>query len=357
MRKEYVAGREARILLSQLIKDGYNTIRITSGEVTHRDLVIAGVPGDEAKVYVEIEDGYKGRILLENCEFTGKKREAAIDIGKDCDVTISISGENKIINGGIRVASTSNLMFEGDGKLIINVTKAEAFGIGNDMDSYHGDIVFDQDGLIDITINSTKGVAIGSGLGGHISIRRGAFKLNLMGQQSVGIGSISGDIEPLISNCALEIKSVALSGIGVGSFLGRCDIMIEHTSVNMDFFGNDVILVGSKHSDKLQISVFSASFTARARSNDVTVLGSGSAGPTIINIDYLALKVDIEGKQVGIYRGVDKSVKVRISNTQTSGKINTTLGIPKHAADMDFKVNNSSVELDINGHMMTEVSV
>ena len=357
MRKEYVAGREARILLSQLIKDGYNTIRITSGEVTHRDLVIAGVPGDEAKVYVEIEDGYKGRILLENCEFTGKKREAAIDIGKDCDVTISISGENKIINGGIRVASTSNLMFEGDGKLIINVTKAEAFGIGNDMDSYHGDIVFDQDGLIDITINSTKGVAIGSGLGGHISIRRGAFKLNLMGQQSVGIGSISGDIEPLISNCALEIKSVALSGIGVGSFLGRCDIMIQHTSVNMDFFGNDVILVGSKHSDKLQISVFSASFTARARSNDVTVLGSGSAGPTIINIDYLALKVDIEGKQVGIYRGVDKSVKVRISNTQTSGKINTTLGIPKHAADMDFKVNNSSVELDINGHMMTEVSV
>ena len=225
------------------------------------------------------------------------------------------------------------------------------------MDSYHGDIVFDQDGLIDITLNSTKGVAIGSGLGGHISIRRGAFKLNLMGQQSVGIGSISGDIEPLISNCALEIKSVALSGIGVGSFLGRCDIMIEHTSVNMDFFGNDVILVGSKHSDKLQISVFSAAFTARARSNDVTVLGSGSAGPTIINIDYLALKVDIEGKQVGIYRGVDKSVKVRISNTQTSGKINTTLGIPKHAADMDFKVNNSSVELDINGHMMTEVSV
>lgn len=357
MRKEYVAGREARISLSQLIKDGYNTIRITSGEVTHRDLVIAGVPGDEAKVYVEIEDGYKGRILLENCEFTGKKREAAIDIGKDCDVTISISGENKIINGGIRVASTSNLMFEGDGKLIINVTKAEAFGIGNDMDSYHGDIVFDQDGLIDITINSTKGVAIGSGLGGHTSIRRGAFKLNLMGQQSVGIGSISGDIEPLISNCALEIKSVALSGIGVGSFLGRCDIMIEHTSVNMDFFGNDVILVGSKHSDKLQISIFSAAFTARARSNDVTVLGSGSAGPTIINIDYLALKVDIEGKQVGIYRGVDKSVKIRISNTQTSGKINTTLGIPKHAADMDFKVNNSSVELDINGHMMTEVSV
>ncbi len=356
MRKEYVAGREARITLSQLVKDGYNTIRITSGEVTHRDLIISGVPGDEGRIYVEIEDGYKGRLLLENCEFTGKKRDAAIDIGKDCDVTISLSGENKILDGGIRVASTSNLMFEGDGKLLINVTRNEAFGIGNDMNSYHGDIVFDQDGLIDITINATKGIAIGSGLGGHISVRRGAYKINLMGQQSVGIGSISGDIEPLISNCALEIKSVALSCVGIGSFLGRCDIMIEHTSVNMDFFGNEVVLVGSKHSDKLQVSIFSAAFTARARAHDVTVLGSGSASPTAVNIDYLAFKVDLEGKQVGIYRGVDKSVKVRISNSQTSGNIVTNLGIPKHAADMDFKVNNSSVALNINGQVMNEIN-
>jgi EAL domain-containing protein (putative c-di-GMP-specific phosphodiesterase class I) len=353
MRKEYVAGREARISLSQLEKEGYNTIRVTSGEVTHRDLVISGVPGDEPKIYLEIEDGYKGRILLENCEFTGKKRAAAIDIGKDCDVTISISGENRLLDGGIRIASTSNLMFEGDGKLNINITGVEAFGIGNDMDSYHGDIVFDQDGLIDITVNATKSVAIGSGLGGHISIRRGAYKLNLMGQQSVGIGSISGDIEPLVSNCALEIKSVALACVGIGSFLGRCDIMVEHSSINMDFFGNDVVLIGSKHSDKLQISIFSAAFTARARSHDITCIGSGSASPTVVSIDYLAFKVDLEGKQAGIYRGVDKNVRIRISNSQTSGSIVTSLGVPKHANDMDFKVNNSTVSLNINGQPMS----
>ena len=106
-------------------------------------------------------------------------------------------------------------------------------------------------------------------------------------------------------------------------------------------------------SSAFRISIFSAAFTAKARAHDITVLGSGTAGPTIINIDYLAFKVDLEGKQVGIYRGVDKSVKIRISNSQTTGNIITTLGIPKHAADMDFKVNNSSVALDINGHMMT----
>ena len=353
-RKEYVAGREARISLPNLIRNGYNTILITSGEVTHRDLIISGVPGDEPKISIEIESGYKGRILLENCSFTGNKRAAAIDIDKDCDVVISLSGENQLLGGGIRVNSTSNLMFEGDGNLSINVTGSEVFGIGNDMDSYNGDIVFDQDGLIEITVNATKSVAIGSGLGGHISIRRGAYKLKLMGQQGVGIGSVSGDIEPLISNCALEINSVALSGVGIGSMVGRSDIMIEHSSVNMDFLGNEVVLIGSKRSDKLNISIFSAAFTAKARAHDITAVGSGSAGPTIVNIDYLAFHVDLEGKQAGIYRGMDKSVKVRISNSQTTGSIVTSLEVPKYSNEMDFNAAGSTVSLTINGKQMTE---
>ena len=351
MRKEYVAGREARISLASLTKEGYNTIRITSGEVTHRDLIISGVPGDEPQISVEIETGYKGRIMLENCCFTGKKRASAIDIDKDCDVTFALSGENKLIEGGIRLASTSNLMFEGDGNLSINVSKVEAFGIGNDMDSYHGDIVFDQDGLIEITVNATKGVAIGSGLGGHVSIRRGAYRIKLMGQQGVGIGSISGDIEPLISNCALEINSVALTGVGIGSIIGRSDIMVEHSSVNMDFIGNEVVLIGSKRSDKLQISIFSAAITFKARAHDITGIGSESAAPTVINIDYLALRVDLEGKTSGIFRGMDKTVKIRVSNSQTTGNIVTSLAVPERAQEMDFKASGSSLSVNINGKM------
>ena len=351
MRKEYVAGREARISLTSLTKEGYNTIRITSGEVTHRDLIISGVPGDEPQISVEIETGYKGRIMLENCCFTGKKRASAIDIDKDCDVTFALSGENKLIEGGIRLASTSNLMFEGDGNLSINVSKVEAFGIGNDMDSYHGDIVFDQDGLIEITVNATKGVAIGSGLGGHVSIRRGAYRIKLMGQQGVGIGSISGDIEPLISNCALEINSVALTGVGIGSLIGRSDIMVEHSSVNMDFIGNEVVLIGSKRSDKLQISIFSAAITFKARAHDITAIGSEAAAPTAINIDYLALRVDLEGKTAGIFRGMDKTVKIRVSNSQTTGSIVTSLDVPNRAQEMDFKASGSSLSVNINGKM------
>ena len=349
MRKTYVAGREARISLQRLVQDGYNIISITSGEVTHRDLVISGVPGSEAQISVEIENGYKGRIMLENCSFTGRKRPAAIDIADDCEVTISLSGENTLLDGGIRVASTSNLLFEGDGKLAINITKNEAFGIGHELNAYHGDLVFDQDGLIDITVNATRGIAIGSGLGGHISIRRGAYKLNLMGQQNVGIGSVTGNIEPLISNCALEIKSAALNAVGIGSFTGKCDTMIEHSSVNLDFFGNEVVMIGSKMSDKLNISIFSAALTAKARAHDITVVGSGKAAPTNINIDYLATKVDIEGKLAGLFRGVDSSVKVRVSNSRTEGSIVTTLEDHTYDGVMDYSISDSAVKISLNG--------
>ncbi len=353
-RRDYVAGREARISLPILIKDGYTTIHVTAGHVTHRDLHILGVPGDDAVINLEIENGYKGKIAIENCCFTGRMHDAAINIGEDCEVVLSLTGENSLSGGGIKVASSSSLTLEGVGNLSISTTGVETFGIGNDMDSYHGDIVFDQDGLIEISVNANKSVAIGSGLGGHITVRRGMYKLNLMGQHSVGVGSITGDIEPLISNCYLAIKSVAQSSVAIGSVMGRCDMMLEHSSINMDFEGTDVVMIGSKHSEKLQVSIYSATITAKCKAHDVTVFGSGTAAPTTLTIDYITLRVDISGKQAGIYRGMDKRVKVRVSNSDVSGRIFTSLEVPQHASEMDFKVTESLTKLEINGRMMED---
>ena len=350
----YVAGREDRIALSRLIKDGYTTVKIIPGQVAYRDFIITGVPGDPAVINLEIDNGYKGKITLENCSFTGENFPAAVNIGDECEVTVSLSGENILTGCGIKVPPSSCLMFEGDGNLSIVSSGEEAFGIGNDMHSFHGDMVFDQDGRIEVFTNATKGIGIGSGMGGHLSIRSGLYTIKLMGKQGVGIGTISGDIEPLVSNCALEIKSSALSAVGIGSMVGNCDIMIEHVSMKLDFTGNDIVLIGSKHSEKLQISIYSATFTGKARANDITVFGSGTAAPTSINIDYVTIRVDLEGRQAGLYRGLDPRVKVRVSNSNTEGTINTLLELPRYASEMDFKVTNSNTTLNINGHMLVE---
>ncbi|MBR3463184.1 MAG: EAL domain-containing protein [Clostridiales bacterium] len=350
----YIAGREERISISRLAKDGFQTIRIVPGQVAYRDFIITGVPGDHPEMNLEIDNGYKGRITLENCSFSGENFAAAVNIGDECEVTILLSGENTLSGCGIKLPPSSCLMFEGDGNLSIVASGEETFGIGNDMHSFHGDMIFDQDGRVEVFTNATKGIGIGSGLGGHLSIRSGLYSIKLMGKQGVGIGSFSGDIEPLVSNCALEIKSSALSAVGIGSMVGNCDTMVEHVSMKLDFTGNDVVMIGSKHSEKLQISIYSATFTGKARANDITVFGSGTAAPTNINIDYVTVKIDLEGRQAGLYRGLDPRVKVRVSNSNTEGIINTLLEVPKYAGEMDFKVTNSNTTLNINGHMLVE---
>ena len=350
-KRDYIAGREEIISLPVLSNEGYKTIHITSGNVTYRDLHIIGVPGDEGSISIEIENGYKGKITIENVSFTGRDNMPAIDIGEDCEVILALVGENALTGGGIRVALSSTLTFEGVGNLSISSTAIETFGIGNDIDSYHGDLVFDQDGLIEITVNANKSVAIGSGLGGHLNIRRGMYRLNLMGQSAVGIGSYTGDIEPLIGNCFIGIKSVAQNAVGIGSFMGRCDMMIEHSSLNLDFEGAEIVMIGSKHSEKLQISVYSATVIAQSKAHDITVIGSGMAAPSNITIDYVTLRVDLGGKQAGIYRGMDNKVKVRVSNSKVEGVIFTNLDVPKHSDDMDFQVTGSLTKLDINGRL------
>ena len=350
-KRDYIAGREEIISLPVLSNEGYKTIHITSGNVTYRDLHIIGVPGDEGSISIEIENGYKGKITIENVSFTGRDNMPAIDIGEDCEVILALVGENALTGGGIRVALSSTLTFEGVGNLSICSTAIETFGIGNDIDSYHGDLVFDQDGLIEITVNANKSVAIGSGLGGHLNIRRGMYRLNLMGQSAVGIGSYTGDIEPLIGNCFIGIKSVAQNAVGIGSFMGRCDMMIEHSSLNLDFEGAEIVMIGSKHSEKLQISVYSATVIVQSKAHDITVIGSGTAAPSNITIDYVTLRVDLGGKQAGIYRGMDNKVKVRVSNSKVEGVIFTNLDVPKHSGDMDFQVTGSLTKLDINGRL------
>ena len=133
-------------------------------------------------------------------------------------------------------------------------------------------------------------------------------------------------------------------------------MMIEHSSVNMDFEGAEVVMIGSKHSEKLRISIYSATLIAQSKAHDITVIGSGTAAPSNIMIDYVTIRVDIGGKQAGIYRGMDDRVRVRVSNCRTEGSIFTSLDIPKHSVNMDFLVTGSITKLEVNGRLFEENS-
>ena len=73
-----MAGKESRIFLAKLVADKYASIEIVSDKAIYRDVTITGVPGIDSGLSLDIQDGYQGRIVLENVSFSGKKKKACI---------------------------------------------------------------------------------------------------------------------------------------------------------------------------------------------------------------------------------------------------------------------------------------
>lgn len=242
--KVHVAGREGRIMLPRLSEQGIETISVSRTEATFIDFTVAGSPDYKANIGINITNGYKGRITLENAGFGVDGPAQAISIDSESEVTLVIKGDNRLV-GGIRVAEGSVLRIEGDGTLHINTSYIDCYGIGNVLEAKHGDIfVEDFDGLLDISINGVTGCAIGSGLGGKIVLSSGHIVINAPGRKSVAIGNIRGysDINIMNAEISFKIYSMACTGIGSGS--GKATVKIENAKIISNIEGKNAMVFG-----------------------------------------------------------------------------------------------------------------
>ncbi|MCR5209745.1 MAG: EAL domain-containing protein [Lachnospiraceae bacterium] len=115
----YIAGREGRIIMSKLADDGVRRILVNQKEMTFVDFTLVGTPGVVTNLTLEISNGYKGCITLENCSFGfGSNTRTPITIGPDCVVTLQLNGTNKI-NGRLLADDNSTIGIDGDGELDI----------------------------------------------------------------------------------------------------------------------------------------------------------------------------------------------------------------------------------------------
>ena len=344
----YIAGRESIIRLQNLIGNGFKSVRVTNGEVTFRDVTISGIPGVTSEMGLTIDDGYSGRITLENVYFSGKKKKAAIIIGEGCDVTLVLRGESILDDGGIIVPPTSSLMIEGNGNLNINVTDIESFGIGNGVDASAGNMVFEQDGTIEITLNVSKGVCIGAGFGAGIDIRRGRYYLNMSGQEGTAIGTLTGNIAPKIDNCAITLTSNMTTAAGIGSLSGSLDLAAEHISYVSEFNGNDIAVIGTISGEKTNLDIYSVSLKSKFNASRGLMYGSLKVNPSVVKLEQNTAILECEGKQVSFFRGVDRNNELSITDSHIEGKIISGMQVPVKLDDMVFKINKSSVSIDVN---------
>ncbi len=345
--KIHVAGKESRIHLAKLMADKYSIIEFVPENVVHKDITLSGVHGVTSNIILEVKNGYNGRIVLDNASFAAGKNSACINIEENCNVTLVLKGENYLKDGGIRVAEGSVLTIEGEGDLFINSEKDNYFGIGNDVDSKHGSIIFDQDGCIDIRCNGAKGVGVGSGLGGLIDIRKGKYIVELTGEEGIGIGTRTGDINIGVAMCNMSFKIVTTNNVGIGSMYGNVDINISHILLQSVCGGTFSAGIGTLYGQDSRIEVANSNINMNLRAIEISAIGSAK-NSSYFDAKECAFNIKGEGRAALAFGNSNNNCKLRFLDCDVDSDIKSNLETDIGAQEKDIAIYNGRIKFMLN---------
>lgn len=323
--KIFEAGLESSISLVKLVTGHYSTIKF-SRDMAHRDVVIVGLPGFSSNMDIDIGDYYVGRIELQDASLCKHKNQPAIRIGEHCDVTIVLTGDNVLEQGGILVPESSKLTIQGDGNLTIKQMAVDGYGIGNDKDGKHGDLYFEQDGDIRIDGNVMHGVAIGSGMGGNIYINRGKYVIHLSGEEGVGIGALYADVNLMIQKCSIEFDLINSTTVGIGSLYGSATISVAYIGLDGYFGANKCVCIGSIEGKYCIFDETQATITLNARADVMCGVGSLN-GDVSIYVNNAAMILEVQGKEAIAMGNHNKTANIQTKNADVSSKVKNSIGI------------------------------
>ncbi|MCH5348320.1 MAG: hypothetical protein J1E40_03280, partial [Oscillospiraceae bacterium] len=335
----YNADAADRVQLERLVKDGYECILIGKDIVTNNEITVVGSPSLDTDIHIETADGFKGRIVLENVHLSNVKNRPCIDLGENSDVTLLLKGENKLSKGGIRIPESAKLTLEGEGNLNIKTDSVEYFGIGNDISSVHGEIIFDQSGTVTITANGQTGVGIGSGLGGNITMYQGRYILNLSGDTGIGIGALYADSKLEIVNCDFNTDISLAKGAAIGSITNNTDIHITRSSAKLYMGGAELAAVGTFSGAEAKILIDNAIVNIDIRSPRCTCVGALD-GRSDVKIDGASFRASVGGGDSLPFGGCCGDTKVSLSNADTTVNMATNMDIKKYISAEKIEITN-----------------
>ncbi|MBQ2083229.1 MAG: EAL domain-containing protein [Lachnospiraceae bacterium] len=323
IRYSYETGKTNRVTLANLMRAGFTDILVKGKNVIYKDISIIGAPGQNTDMFLSIEDGYTGRIDLENVYFTAPTRYQCIELGENVNVTITLKGDNTLRLGGIHVPESSRLTFEGEGNIEIILEKP-GFGIGAWDNEKCGRLIFDQDGEIKIVSKGKKGICIGAGLGGSIEIKRGKYVLDCGGTECVGVGFFDGNDHIDIATCLLEIRMSASVSCGIGSIKGNADVFITRSTTSIIGGGDKTAGIGTIYGDLALIRTHNANLEQNVRAYEALCLGAMN-GRSELKIESSRLSLSISGEKALVIGGMNGDVKAGIMDSDITITVNNEL--------------------------------
>ncbi|MCR5215166.1 MAG: EAL domain-containing protein [Eubacterium sp.] len=350
--REYIAGRVNRISVSNLIKDNKSTIILGSKNATFRDITLVGTPGLRSKLNIMVLEGYDGRVTLENVYLAHTKGRPCINIGKNCKLNLRLLGNNHLVDGGIRVPESSVLTIEGEGSLsIINETN-NSYGIGGDLDSANGIINFYQDGEVRIEAIGQKTVALGSGLGGPITINRGKYDIRVSGDEGVGIGAVSGNVDLSINNCAVTVDISVNRGVCVGSLKNDSDIRVWDSFIECNANGKQVVALGSIEGARSKVDIHDMGASLNLNADKGVGVGCFD-GTTDFVVMASAFRFTGKGDQLYVYGGQNTDTNVSFTNSDVNIDVKSQNGGISKAPEENINVTYGRYRVILNDDIVS----
>ena len=332
--KIYRAEDGERVFLDKLQRDGFSRIIIGSG-YSQGTVTVSGSPSMDTGIHLETSEGFNGRIILESVHLSNLIDRPCIDIGAGSSVEIMLIGDNKLKTSGIRVPETSRLTLEGSGNIDIELGSSDYYGIGNDMRSANGELIFDLDGTVSITAESHSGVCIGSGLGGMICVRRGRYVLKAEGGIHVGMGAMTGDANVDITGCDFEAVASGAFCTGIGSIYGDADIHLLFSSLKCNLSGQMTSSFGTIHGQNASIRAESVNIHSSANADEVTGFGSLFYSSNI-HISRSSVNIKSDGTNALALGGLSGSTQLSLTDVDFSAKLASTLRVCIIAEEKDI---------------------
>ncbi len=292
-KKVYVAEKDNALDLETLAVQGYTDVILGAPMVN-----LKGMPARSVNMRIICEDGYKGVLKINNTNIFGLEGPV-LTLGKNCDVTLEMIGENTFSYEGIRVPETSSFTLKGDGKLRIDVSSDDGTVLGGNYFQDYGKIRLEHTGKLDIYVETSNIVGIGGSVGTEnslIEIVSGKLTTELRGVNIIAIGSVSGVADINISGGDIYLENAGRSVVGIGSISGTANITAT-TDISNTCSGNRCCAIGTLDGGNGSATLDNARFALTVNAKEAAAVGAvgGNVDVTLNSGEYI---IRCEGNDV-----------------------------------------------------------
>lgn len=266
----YIADEDGELEVPTLSNDNFSTLLINTDT-----LKLIGDAATNVIFTISIPDNSKVTLELQNINISSPKNPC-INIGRNCQVELKLSGNNYLTGQGILVPESSKLTITGRGNLTIRTNASNSIGIGESPFNTYGSITINIRGKLAVHNKKENAICIGGGIGNtasKIELINGHYILSTDGDIAIAVGCIDGQANIELGKITMKIHSNGTNSLGIGCLNGSLNLS-SYADITMKQTGQNSCCIGVLSTQKGCILLLDGIIILKLNAREGCTIGS-----------------------------------------------------------------------------------